>query len=368
MTAVHYIDDYTFHIPDIGLPPNLNFNQFAPHHSNSNNDPSFYPQQRIAYTYSQQESEPESIRPLVIRRHEPGSTDPPVAKEPIPVIFLTPMLQPPLPPILPEHIQPTTIQSNPSQSTPESIPIQPTSIQQPAWKSIGKQQQIKSVLVDPNDRPIRPMKDTSVYNNPPSSFKPLPSVKRVHSASSRQTGPFHLPPKPARASSFNKTDQTQSTFKTAPSPSHDLPSRLQSAIQPPRSPPQKQPSRLESRSKPPSRLQSASKLVAASPTLRRPDLHPSSPSRNSMRNVSARRPIRTDIKTIFDNELPQHEDGRRPMLMHELDTNSYGYSETHIRSAPKRIHVYEDERMITTYGMPNRRVVGSQPIIYRTPT
>ncbi|CAF0745981.1 unnamed protein product [Adineta ricciae] len=368
MTAVHYIDDYTFHIPNIGLPPNLNFNQFAPHNSNFNNDPSFYPQQRIAYTYSQQESEPESIQPLVIRRHEPGSTDPPVAKEPIPVIFLTSMLQPPLPPILPEHIQPANIQPNPCQSTHQSIPIQPTSIHRTAWKSIGKQPQIESAPVDPNDRPIRPMKDTSVYNNPPSSTKPLPSVKRVHSASSRQTGPFQLPSKPARASSFKQTDQTQTTLKTASSPPHNPPSRLQSASKPPQLPPQKQPSRLESRSKPLSRLQSASKLVATSPTLQRPDLHPSSPSRNSMRNVSARRPIRTDIKTIFDNQLTPQENERRPILIHEPDTNSYGYSETHIRSAPKRIIVHEDERMISTYGMPNRRVVGSQPIIHRIPT
>ena len=278
------------------------------------------------------------------------------------------MLQPPLPHILPEHVQPTTIQSNSSQSTPQSIPNQPTSIQRTAWKSTEKQPQIKSMPFDPNDRPIRPMKDTSVYNNPPVSIKPLPSVKRVHSVSSRQTGPFQLPPKPARASSFNKTDQTQSTFKTPSSPPHSPPSRLQSANKPPRSPPRKQPSRLESRSKPPSRLQSASKLVAASPTLQRPDLHPSSSSRNSMRNVSARRPIRTDIKTIFDNRLPPQEDGRRPILMHEPDTNGYDYSETHIRSAPKRIILHEDERMLTTYGMPNRRVVGSQPIVHRTPT
>ncbi|UJR27746.1 hypothetical protein I4U23_009021 [Adineta vaga] len=330
--------DYTLRVENIGWPWN-------PYITKLNTDPILqyagnFRNESYSYQYSQQESEPEYIRRLAIRRHEPGSTDPPIPKLPMPVVFVTPMLEPSIPPFLSEYILQPNLQSKPSepvlQPTVQSTTFKPI----PQSKPVQKQLPVNSILIDPNDRPIRPMKDTSVYNNPSSSAKPLPPLKRIHSASSRQTGPFQLQPKPVQTSSENRSNRLESASKPVQSPSRNQLSRLQSA----------------------------SKLISSSPIVQKSDLLPPSPSRTQLRNVSARRPIQTNIRTIFDNDLPPQHNQRRPISMHEYDHRP---PLTHIRSAPKRIVSHQEVPLIITDEISNQRIIRSRPslsetIIYRT--
>ncbi len=250
------------------------------------------------HTYQQQPISDYPL-PLAIRRHTPGSTDPPV-----------------------QHVLDRTVSQIPNaHNTIKQISFQPISYSAP----IRKHPPITGPS-DPNDRPIKPMKDTSVYNKPPSLEKINPPKKP-------------LPPL--------KTKKPLSPLKPIPpSPVHTS-----------------------------DRILSPPKPVRSSPTYK-PDsyLTPLPPTR--MNNVSNRRPIQTNIKTIFDIETPPQPIRRRQIVVKEYDDVD-DYPVAYVHSAPKKMISYRQIPVVTTretknYQIPQaRRMVRLGPpspvetIIYR---
>lgn len=227
-------------------------------------------------------------------------------------------MNPPLQP-LPTR---TVSQTPNTQTTIEHIPSQPISYSAPI-----RRRPPESEPSDPDDRPIKPMKNTSVYNKPPSREKinqpkkPLPPLKRIQSS--------HL----------DTSD----------------------------------------------RLLSASKPVQSSPIYKPDSLPPPSPPKR-INNISNRRPIQTNIKTLYDNDIdtpPQRNQHRQTIRKEYHDDNDYvddndGYYPVvyYIRSASKKRTPYQQipsatRREMNSYQIPQgRRMIRFDPpidtIIYRT--
>ena len=243
----------------------------------------------------------------------------------------------------------------PSEPIPQPAPIHQLA-PIPRSAPVQNHPPVLPLSIDPNDRPIKPMKDTSIYNNPPSleknnqPKKPLSPLKPIQSSSRGNSGTFQLPPKPVRSSPHNQSD------------------RLQSALKPVRSSPHNQFDRI----------QSASKPVPVSPFYKH-NSHSLPPSRTRMNNVSARRPINPNIKTLFDdNPPPPPRNQRHQILQQGYNDGDNNYPVQYIRSAPKRMISYQEGPFITREEMHNyqipqtRRIVRVRPsppvktIIYRT--
>ncbi len=226
----------------------------------------------------QQQSISDYALPLAIRRHVPGSTDPPIQQAP----------------------DRSVSQASNAHNIIKQISSPPISYSAP----IRKHPPITKPL-DPNDRPIKPMKDTSVYNkpatlakiNPPK--KPLPPLKPIKPLSPLKP----IPPSPVHTSD---------------------------------------------------RVLSPPKPVRSSPT-HKPDafLTPLPPTR--MNNVSNRRPIQTNIKTIFDIETPPQPIRRRQIVVNEYhDVDDYPVA--YVKSAPKKMISYRQIPVVTTREMKNYQI------------
>ncbi len=195
-----------------------------------------------------------SVPPLAIRRHTPGSTDPtlqqlssrnhsPTSNAPIPV-----RQNPPQP-----NSSSLSVRNHSSTSnTSFTVKRNPS---RPNPSSLSARNHSSAASLDPDERPIKPMRDTSVYNKPSTKKK------------------FIQPKKPS-----------------PPTPQPKKPS-----------PPTPQP------------IQPSSRYEANS------FRSSSSSSRNQINNALQRRPIRIDLipKTSFG--IPPQRNRSRPIVVEEYD-------------------------------------------------
>ena len=122
---------------------------------------------------------------IPIRRHTPGTTDPTLHQ----ISSRSPSPPPPSSRV--------TFKRNPSKPKPSSTHIQNHS----------------PVSLDPDERPIKPMKDTSLYYNTSSSSrttqskKPLKTPKPVQSSPRYESDSYLPPPPPSRTPMSHATDR-----------------------------------------------------------------------------------------------------------------------------------------------------------------
>ncbi len=135
---------------------------------------------------------------IPIRRHTPGTTDPTLHQ-----ISLRSSSPPP-----PKPSSRVTFKRNPSKPKPPSTHIQNHS----------------PVSLDPDERPIKPMKDTSLYYNTSSSSritqpkKPLQTPKSVQSSPRYESDSYLPPPPPSRTPMSHATARTPMSHATARRP------------------------------------------------------------------------------------------------------------------------------------------------------
>lgn len=281
-----------------------------------------YPQQNFLPS-----APPEPIRPMAIRRHTPGDLDPPVEKAPVPVIFFTPVyptIASPVP--VGQFVQSIVPQS------PTEAAVQHTTAQPIPTEFVQEQPAAAAVPLDPSDRPIRPMRDTSVYNNPaplarPGEVRrPLPPIQPLPTTTGRESGAFETVQKPPLVSPHVPMVRIVSPSKTVSNVAHRPFERMHSAPRP------FQPSVGE-------RVNRQTSAILAGPSVGSQTTGPGtlSPLNPRMRNVSARRPVRLDAHTVFDDDVLPYHDRRRPIVVHDYDSYDHRYHE------PRRILVHQGD-------------------------
>ncbi|CAF1011043.1 unnamed protein product [Adineta steineri] len=343
MTAT-YTEDYTLNDESTGWPPiqiiqpypdqnDYNYRQ-SPYANNVTTD-QILPytvvlntnQRQDTQTDDYQKPDSEYVRPLAIRRRQPDATDTPAQQLTVPVALLTP------------QILPTNERIPSSKHVSHSAPTQNHSRAAPS-------------PFDPTDRPIQPMRDTSVYHNPLSANKNnqqkriiLPPIKPRQTSSRCESDIFPLPPQPIRNSPYNRVDRLQSPPKPIRASPYNKVDRIQSPPKPVRASPYN----------PPNRQQSILLPVQSSPVYKPSDTYPVPRTRNQINNVTARRPVRTDIiQSLFDDEHSQQRYQRHPVQVQGYNDNYNKYPVAyHIKSATKRPISYQEGSFVKTQNMPN---------------
>ena len=334
--------DYPSNVHNIGWPQKV-FIQPNPHQYYYTNEQNSYAtnpivHQILPYTSDlnnnhddhnyQQPSNSNYALPVAIRRHTPGSTDPPLHELPLRTVSQTPNVL-------------STIKEIPSQPVCYSAPVR----NHPRITESS----------DPDDRPIKPMKNTSVYNVLPSLEKINQPKKPLSPLKPIQSSPFHTSPSP---------------FKPVQSPLAYKPDSSSSPL--PLKPIQSSPIYKPDSFSSPLPL----KFIKPSSAYK-PGSFPTPLPPVRLKNVSDRRPIQTNIKTLFDIDTPPQYNPHRQIVVNEYDDDADDYPVVYVKPAPKKMISYRQIPTVTTrqtknYQVPQaRRMVRydslpGETIIYRT--